>query len=641
MEPPDPTPPTSCDGPTMPRFSTTLRFAWIAVSASLLNAPGASAEDRAPGPPPGRVRVEIGEAGIPEKPEWPGSPVAATESYAIDAFGISRIPHRYVATGVRGDRANPFLLRASSAVELPPGTHRLLLRGRGAARLFVDGRLILETPFPPPMTDGHTPIPTDYLDLGPDFRFAPPGNREDWTIFESPGCEHLFTVETIIGGLRGKAPLRPEPGETVVAIAPEGSETFRLLAPGRAVQYTDEGWRAYAEEEATAVARIEAERRAAAFRPFAAGWAERRERAERWLATTPEPVIPALPAGFPSNNAIDHFLAAKLAESERSAGPEGSIDFEGQVRPLLEARCYSCHQGRKVKGGLRLDTAEGARAGGASELPAIVPGEPGESELIFRVESPDELDRMPPDGDRLTAEEIGLLRRWIAEGAGRSSGHRDLTPTADDLAFLRRVTLDTVGLVPTEAEVRAFLGDDRPDRRARVIDRLLADPRGADHWVGYWQDVLAENPNILNPTLNNTGPFRWWIYESLLDKKPVDRFVTELIGMEGSLRQGGPAGFAMASENDVPMAEKGMIVAGGVPRRADEVRPLPRRPEPRVEAGRIVPARRLPQGRADQGPGHQQRAARQAARPGPGPPDPGDAPARNDGRAGLAVRRVP
>ena len=79
--------------------------------------------------------------------------------------------------------------------------------------------------------------------------------------------------------------------------------------------------------------------------------------------------------------------------------------------------------------------------------------------------------------------------------------------------------------------------------------------------MGYWQDVLAENPNILNPTLNNTGPFRWWIYESLLDNKPMDLFVTELLRMKGSERFGGPAGFGVASQNDVPMAAKGTIVS--------------------------------------------------------------------------------
>src|SRR4029453_18325229 len=55
-------------------------------------------------------------------------------------------------------------------------------------------------------------------------------------------------------------------------------------------------------------------------------------------------------------------------------------------------------------------------------------------------------------------------------------------------------------------------------------------------------------------TLNNTGPFRWWIYEAFLDNKPFDRFATELIMMEGSTRYGGAAGFAVASENDAPLA---------------------------------------------------------------------------------------
>src|SRR5207237_709221 len=76
---------------------------------------------------------------------------------------------------------------------------------------------------------------------------------------------------------------------------------------------------------------------------------------------------------------------------------------------------------------------------------------------------------------------------------------------------------------------------DRPTtRRPKAIDRLLADERWADHWVSYWQDVLAENPGLLKPTLNNTGPFRFWIYQALADNLPADRFATELIRMEGS-----------------------------------------------------------------------------------------------------------
>jgi Protein of unknown function (DUF1553)/Protein of unknown function (DUF1549) len=134
-------------------------------------------------------------------------------------------------------------------------------------------------------------------------------------------------------------------------------------------------------------------------------------------------------------------------------------------------------------------------------------------------------------------------------------------PLTDDAAFLRRVTLDTIGLIPTPDEVTAFLADSAPDKRAKAIDRLLADSRWADRWAPYWQDVLAENPNMLKGTLNNTGPFRWWLRDALADNLPMDRFVTELLSMEGSSQYGGPAGFGIASQNDLPMAAKAQIVS--------------------------------------------------------------------------------
>ena len=132
---------------------------------------------------------------------------------------------------------------------------------------------------------------------------------------------------------------------------------------------------------------------------------------------------------------------------------------------------------------------------------------------------------------------------------------------AVDATFLRRVSLDTVGVIPTRSEIARFEKHSPGDRRQEAIDRLLADPRWADHWVGYWQDLLAENPGILKPKLNNTGPFRWWIYESFFDNQPIDRFATELVMMEGSQLGGGPGGFAMATQNDVPMAAKAHVVA--------------------------------------------------------------------------------
>lgn len=134
-------------------------------------------------------------------------------------------------------------------------------------------------------------------------------------------------------------------------------------------------------------------------------------------------------------------------------------------------------------------------------------------------------------------------------------------PLTDDASFLRRLCLDTIGTIPTLELREAFFQQPQDQRRNWLTERLLYDAGWADHWVGYWQDVLAENPNLINPTLNNTGPFRWWLHEAFEDNRPFDRFATELILMEGSTHYGGPAGFGIASQNDSPMAAKAHVLA--------------------------------------------------------------------------------
>ena len=138
-----------------------------------------------------------------------------------------------------------------------------------------------------------------------------------------------------------------------------------------------------------------------------------------------------------------------------------------------------------------------------------------------------------------------------------------LMPLMHDDAFLRRVALDTTGRIPTMEELdhfgRVSLPQEILDRDA-VIDAFLQSDEWADHWTPYWMDVLAENPALTKPKLNNTGPFRWYIHDALIDNWGMDRFVTNLILMEGSQYLGGPAGFGMASENDVPMAAKAHVI---------------------------------------------------------------------------------
>lgn len=513
------------------------------------------------------VTVELCEDWNSEKNVWPDRMLAATETYAAPAFGFFRVPHKYVAGGVRAARNDPYLLRGSAKLRLPAGTHRLLLRSRGAAALFVDDKPVAITPFPPPGTDDKpVKVQDTFLDLGGDFRFAPPGNRDAWCEFTSPGGEHRVVLETVVGYVIGpKTRRRPELGETVVAWSPAGSTDWYLLAPGRdRLDYDDAGWTRYAAGEEERLAAADAAARARCRDTEAAFWERRRAAAQAWLTATAETPVPPLPAGFPAFNQIDHFLAAKIAthRAESATAPR-SVDFWERIHPLLEARCLGCHQGGQPKGGLHLDTRSGALAGGDGEGPAIVPGKVAESPLLRRVRSTDPDERMPPQGQPLTAAEIAALETWIESGAAWPEFRPTptaLTPLTDDLAFLRRVTLDTIGLAPSLTEIEAFRSDRTTHKRAAVIDRLLVDPRAADHWTSYWQDVLAENPNILNPTLNNTGPFRWWIYESLLDHVPLDVMVSDLVTLGGSAKDGGPAGFGIASQNDVPLAAKATIL---------------------------------------------------------------------------------
>ncbi|MCB1228850.1 MAG: DUF1553 domain-containing protein [Verrucomicrobiae bacterium] len=522
--------------------------------------------------PAGEVLVQISEKGVPEANSWPDEP-EVTETYREKAFGFFAEPQKYVSTGVRGDRANPHQLRASAMVTFPKGKHRLLLRGRGAARLFIDGKKVVETAFRPGDTGGHGKVSSqdEYLDLGPDFRFAPPGNREKWVEWETEGGDHFVILETMIGAISGTSKLRPELGETVVAISPEGEESWQLLTPGDdKIAYTDEGWAAYEAERREWLAGTDAKARAAKRTEHAAYWAKRREAAEKWLAEVKPVAVPAVPEGYPANNEIDHFIDARIAKvaAESEESHSGTVDYFEDVQPILEARCYDCHRGGKAKGELRIDRHDSMLKGGESDGPTIAPHDVAGSSLIWRV-TPDEAgdDIMPPKGEPLTEKEIATLTKWIEEGAAWPQfkvTNFTLTPLAGDLEFLRRVYLDTVGVPPSEAEIQTFLAADAKTRRVEVIDRLLDDSRWADRWMGYWQDILAENPNIINPTLNNTGPFRWWLYESLIDNKPADLMVTELLRMEGSERFGGPAGFGTASQNDVPMAAKGIIVSSAL-----------------------------------------------------------------------------
>jgi hypothetical protein len=104
-----------------------------------------------------------------------------------------------------------------------------------------------------------------------------------------------------------------------------------------------------------------------------------------------------------------------------AAADEAKVSFSRDVRPILGGKCFKCHGPDEAhrESGLRLDQREAAIGKGDSELFAIVPGKPDESELIRRITSTDESEIMPPPDEKkpLTPEQIATLRRWVEQGA--------------------------------------------------------------------------------------------------------------------------------------------------------------------------------------------------------------------------------
>lgn len=518
-----------------------------------------------PKPTPGKVQTTFHE-GLLAHDAWPTSaetlpkPVATWDT---DLFLFPRLPLRYDAVGVRDAWKPTVLLRAQAEVELPAGRHRLLVRSRGGARVWLDGQRIAQTPFHHTGAGGHSPVPPDPKPPTPDARPVGYGDHEVIVEVETKGGRHVVVLESLLGGKR----YRVETGECCLAVQFAGERQFRLLGTrnGAPIWLTDAQWETASASQEVALAELDDRTRRNAAATQDDYWKRRHAHAQDWATKHPAPAVPEVDRKEPTFNAIDRFLAARMRQARTASQADATAtEFHTEVLPILQEHCFRCH-GEKNRGGLRLNSREAALQSGDSGKAAVTPGKLETSELLVRIKA-DAEERMPPTGDGLKPEQIARLEKWVRDGARWPAPPvraDEITPAPllEDAAFLRRVYLDTVGVPPTAAEVQAFLADRSEDRRTRLIDRLLADPRWADHWVSYWQDVLAENPNLLKPTLNNSGPFRFFLHEALLDDRPMDRFVTELVLMRGSAPDGGSAGFAMAADNDVPMAAKAHILS--------------------------------------------------------------------------------
>lgn len=262
---------------------------------------------------------------------------------------------------------------------------------------------------------------------------------------------------------------------------------------------------------------------------------------------------------------LSSILIGSLAPALAPGAERPKVNFAREVRPILARRCFSCHGPDKAEAGLRLNHRKSALAELPSKEHAIVPGQMNQSELLRRVESSEETERMPPEGKPLTAEQMDVLRRWIAEGANWDEHWafvapvqqsiptvRDaqwvkhpidafilakleaagLTPAApaDKAQWIRRVYFDLTGLPPTVAEVQAFLKDETPQAFETVADRLLKSPRYGERWARHWLDVVRyADTNSFERDGNKPHAWRYrdYVIRALNDDKPYDQFVRE------------------------------------------------------------------------------------------------------------------
>jgi hypothetical protein len=250
-----------------------------------------------------------------------------------------------------------------------------------------------------------------------------------------------------------------------------------------------------------------------------------------------------------------------------ASADEKRIDFSRDVLPILSDSCFACHgpDEKAREADLRLDQQEAALADrGGYHI--ILPGKSGESELLKRLITESDDERMPPpDSNRkLTAEQVELLKRWIDEGASWGKHwafvppqrpalpevknpawcnnpidrfvlarlHREglsPSPEAAKETLLRRVTLDLTGLPPTPEEVDAFLADNSPEAYERVVDRLLASPRYGERMVWDWLDAAryADTNGYQGDQTRTMWPWRDWAIKAFNENKPFDQFTIE------------------------------------------------------------------------------------------------------------------
>lgn len=268
-------------------------------------------------------------------------------------------------------------------------------------------------------------------------------------------------------------------------------------------------------------------------------------------------VVAALFVLFSSN----WFVAVNGQENPKQ------IDFAHDVVPIFKQHCLACHGGKESEGGFSINSRALVL-----DSETVVPGKAEKSRLIELITSQDKEEQMPPKKQqRLSTKEITVLRAWIDQGvkwqegftfapqryeppllprrvklppamAGRASPIDRILDTylaeqkqprplpLDDATFARRIYLDLLGLLPPREKLASFLRDPSRGKRRRLIQEVLANNQAyAEHWMTFWNDLLRNAYSGTGYIDNGRKQITGWLYGALLENKPYDRFMHELI----------------------------------------------------------------------------------------------------------------
>ena len=239
------------------------------------------------------------------------------------------------------------------------------------------------------------------------------------------------------------------------------------------------------------------------------------------------------------------------------------ISFSQDIQPILAKRCFACHGPADQEANLAFHDRSLATIEAESGDIAIVPGQPDESSLIYRVSSEDESVRMPPEGEPLSAHEIKLLSDWIASGAEYTAHWAFVKPERaqipqidnpqrahnpiDNFVFtkldaislapalqagratlIRRLYLDLTGLLPPIEDVSAFENGEL--EYSDIVDELLSSDHFGERWGRHWLD-LARYADSFGYERDDVRPNAWryrdWVIQSFNRNQPYDQFLTE------------------------------------------------------------------------------------------------------------------